>query len=43
MEDFKSIYDKVNPINYIKKISNKDLLYSIGNSTQYLVISCNGI
>ena len=27
---------------YIKQINNKDLLYSTGNSTQYLVITYNG-
>ena len=27
---------------YIKEINNKDLLYSTGNSTQYLVITYNG-
>ena len=27
---------------YIKQISNKDLLYSTGNYTQYLVITYNG-
>ena len=27
---------------YIKQITNKDLLYSTGNSTQYLVITYNG-
>ena len=27
---------------YIKQINNKDLLYSTGNYTQYLVITCNG-
>ena len=27
---------------YIKQIDNKDLLYSIGNYTQYLVITYNG-
>ena len=28
---------------YIKQISNKDLLYSTGNYTQYLIITYNGI
>ena len=27
---------------YIKEINNKDLLYSTGNNTQYLVITYNG-
>ena len=27
---------------YIKQITNKDLLYSTGNSTQYLVITYKG-
>ena len=27
---------------YTKQINNKDLLYSIGNYIQYLVITCNG-
>ena len=26
---------------YIKQVNNKDLLYSTGNYTQYLVITCN--
>ena len=28
---------------YVKQISNKDLLYNIGNYTQYLVVTFNGI
>ena len=27
----------------IQKINNKDLFYSTGNSTQYLVITCNSV
>ena len=27
---------------YIKQIANKDLLYSTGKFTQYLIITCNG-
>ena len=27
---------------YIKQMNNKDLLYSIGNYTQYLIINYNG-
>ena len=27
---------------YLKRITNKDLLHSTGNSTQYFVITCKG-
>ena len=28
---------------YIKSVTNKDLLYSTGNSTQYSVMTCMGV
>ena len=33
---------KIYTLLYIKQITNKDLLYSTGNNTQYLVITYNG-
>ena len=33
---------KIYTLLYIKQITNKELLYSTGNSTQYLVITYNG-
>ena len=32
----------VYPLLYIKQVTNKDLLYSIGNSSQYNVMTCMG-
>ena len=32
----------IHTLPYIKQIDNKDLLYSTGNYTQYLVINYNG-
>ena len=33
---------KIYTLLYMKQITNKSLLYSVGNSTQYLTISYNG-
>ena len=33
---------KIDPLLYTKQITNKDLLYSTGSYTQYLIISYNG-
>ena len=33
---------KIHTLLYIKKMTNKDLLYSTGNSTQYLIRAYNG-
>ena len=31
-----------NELSYIKQVNNKDLLYSPGNYTQYIIITNNG-